>query len=284
MGVINIICVLIKFVKYKNVDLKAWDICVKNSINKDVTALSGYLDIACKKWDALILDDYKAVMPLPRINSVLFNNYATNFLVPQLGVFGNGINYNVFSDFIKLFKSKSHKINYNLNKYNYYNQFTNALPKSIGYEFDVYSKENIYLSSKYFIEKRISNNEIIRFVENAKLISNISMLNFDADMMRQILAYSIRNGIGYMYAAYDRCNNIVGVAFFVKSFSKDKLIFAAIKEKNIIKEVFEFLLNNHLKICRHSISIDLGFSDTYFANVFRCLNVKPYFTYLINKN
>ena len=275
---------MIKLVKYKNVDLKAWDTCVKKSINKDVTALSGYLDIACKKWDALVLDNYEAVMPLPRVNSILFNNYSTNFLVPQLGVYGNAITYNVFYDFVKLFKSKSYSIDYKFNKYNYYNELDDKFEKKKAYEFDVYSKDNISINSKYYNEKRISNNEILKFIETNKVISNISMSSFDADMMRQILAYAIRRGIAYSYTAYDERNNLVGFAFFLKSFTKDKLIFTAIKEKNRINEVFEFLLNNHLKVCRRNISIDLGYSDTYFDNVFNLFNVKQYIVPAINKN
>jgi len=275
---------LIKLVKYKNVDLKAWDICIKKSINKDVTALSGYLDVSCKKWDALILDDYKAVMPLPRINSILFKNYSTNFLVPQLGVYGNGINHKVFSDFVKVFKSKSYSIDYKINKYNYYKELDHEFKKKEAFEFDVYSKNNIIINSKNYNEKRISNNEIVKFIENNKIVSNISMADFNADMMRQILAYTIRSGIAYQYTAYNKQNNIVGFALFVKSFTKDKLIFTAIKEKSKINEIFEFLLNNHLKVCRQNISIDLGYSDTCFKNVFNLFNIKQYIVSVINKN
>ena len=275
---------MIKYIKYKNIDTEAWDKCIKASINKDVTALSGYLDIACKKWDALILDDYKAVMPLPRTNSILFNNYYTNFLAPQLGVYGNGITYNVFFNFVKMLKNKSYGVNYKFNKYNYYEEFDIKLEQKIAYEFDVYSKNNIFINSKYYNRKRISNNEIVKFIKSNNIIANVNMNNFEADLLKPVLAYALRRGIAYSYTAYDKHNNLVGFAFFIKSFTKDKLIFTAIKEKNRINEVFEFLLNNHLKVCRRNIGIDLGYSDTYFENLFKLFNAKRYIVYAINKN
>ena len=274
---------MIKLVKYKNVNLKAWDTCVKTAINKDTTALSGYLDIVYKKWDALILDNYKAVMPIPRTNCLLFKNYSTNFLTPQLGIYGNGINFNIFSDFVKSFKSNSYRINYVFNKYNFYNKSNIELNKKEAYEFDIYSKNNISINSKYYNNKHISNNDIIRFVDNNKIISNINMIDFNTDLMRQILAYTFRHGLSYSYTAYDKKNNLIGYALFIKSFTKDKLIFTAIKEKIKINEVFEFLLNNHIKVCRQNISIDLGYSDTYFDNIFNFLNVKKYTTHYINE-
>jgi hypothetical protein len=268
---------LIKFVKYKNVDLKKWDSCVRKSINKDVTALSGYLDIACKKWDALILDDYKAVMPLPKNRRIFFNNYSTNFLVPQLGIYGNNISLDTLSGFLKQLKRKSYSLDYKLNKYNYKNKLEQKLKRTTAYEFDIYSKENIQISKKYYCKNRISNNEIIKFIENNTIISNINISDFNPDIFRKILAYTIRRGIAYYYTAYDNRNNIIGFAFFIKSFSKDKLIFTAIREKNTISEIFKFLLNCHLIQCRQNISIDLGYSSTYFNKLFNLSNAKPYF-------
>ena len=267
---------MIKYIKYKNIDTDAWDVCIKKSINKDVTALSGYLDIACKKWDALVLGNYDVVMPLPRLNNRLFNNYYTNFLVPQLGIYGDKLNNKILSEFLTAYENKTHKSDYTLNKYNFSIYDGNKFNKKQAFEFDVYTKNNIELNLNYHIEKNISNNEIINFIEKNTIISNINNSDFNINLFRQTLAYTKRNGIAYTYAVYNKHNNIVGFSFFVKSFSKDKLLYSVVKEKSIINEVFNFMLNNHIKNCRHNIGIDLGYSNTYFKNIFDSFNAKQY--------
>ena len=54
----------INYVPYKNIDKAKWDYCVNNSINKLIYVESIYLDKVSENWDAIILNDYEAVMPL----------------------------------------------------------------------------------------------------------------------------------------------------------------------------------------------------------------------------
>ena len=56
---------MIKFVQHKNVDTDKWDECIKKSVNSLPYAFSWYLDIVVEHWDALVLNDYEAVFPLP---------------------------------------------------------------------------------------------------------------------------------------------------------------------------------------------------------------------------
>jgi len=53
------------YIKHEHIDKKEWDLCINNAINKLVYAESVYLDKMCGNWDAIILNDYEAVMPLP---------------------------------------------------------------------------------------------------------------------------------------------------------------------------------------------------------------------------
>ncbi len=54
----------IEYIPYKNIDKEKWDACIKNAINGLIYAQSFYLDNMSENWDALILNDYEAVMPL----------------------------------------------------------------------------------------------------------------------------------------------------------------------------------------------------------------------------
>jgi len=67
----------LQYISHNDIDFKKWDEVVKNSESGLIYSLSFYLDVVThKSWDALILDDYRAVVALP-INRKLFG-------IPQL--------------------------------------------------------------------------------------------------------------------------------------------------------------------------------------------------------
>ena len=51
--------------KGEELDLDKYNSCIENSIQSRVYAFSWYLDIVSDNWDALVLNDYEAVMPIP---------------------------------------------------------------------------------------------------------------------------------------------------------------------------------------------------------------------------
>jgi hypothetical protein len=55
----------IKYLTYQEIDKKKWDECIVNAANTLIYAYSFYLDnCTAQSWDALVLNDYDAVMPL----------------------------------------------------------------------------------------------------------------------------------------------------------------------------------------------------------------------------
>lgn len=70
-------------------DIDKYDACVASSIHSSLYAFSWYLDLVSDQWSALILDDYKATMPLPW-NSKLGLKYITQpFFCQQLGIYSS---------------------------------------------------------------------------------------------------------------------------------------------------------------------------------------------------
>lgn len=53
------------YLPYEKIDKLKWDHCLQNSVNKLIYAESVYLDKMSTQWDAIILDNYDAIMPLP---------------------------------------------------------------------------------------------------------------------------------------------------------------------------------------------------------------------------
>ncbi len=80
---------MLEHVSYPDIDKTAYDSCVKASEHFRTYALSWYLDATAQEWDVLVLDDYRAVMPLPRRKKWGLTYVYTPPLVQQLGVFSS---------------------------------------------------------------------------------------------------------------------------------------------------------------------------------------------------
>ncbi|MGI8893369.1 MAG: GNAT family N-acetyltransferase [Bacteroidia bacterium] len=92
---------MIKFVPHNEINKHAWEECINNSINALIYANSWYLDIVCPNWNAVIVDDYKAVFPLPSRTKLGIKYIYPPFFVQQLGLFFTEEKYNT-ENFIKL--------------------------------------------------------------------------------------------------------------------------------------------------------------------------------------
>ena len=108
----------IKYLTNKEIDLAKWDACIKNAPNGLIYAYSFYLSHMAKNWDALVLNDYEAVMPLTWNKKYgLYYLYQPEFAA-SLGVFGKIINERLVKNFIDEIPSKFRLIEISLNHQN----------------------------------------------------------------------------------------------------------------------------------------------------------------------
>jgi hypothetical protein len=79
----------ISYVKHKDIDKEKWNACIDSAPNGLIYAYSFYLDIMSENWDALIMNDYEAVMPLTwnKKFGILYLHQPA--FTQQLGIFGN---------------------------------------------------------------------------------------------------------------------------------------------------------------------------------------------------
>ena len=54
----------IQYLSYQEIDFTKWDFCIARSANKLIYVESKYLNQIASNWDAIVLNDYDAVMPL----------------------------------------------------------------------------------------------------------------------------------------------------------------------------------------------------------------------------
>jgi len=105
----------IQYLSYKEIDKQKWDACIEQASNGLIYPYSFYLDAMAKHWDALVLNDYEAVMPLTWNRKYSFYYLYQPAFTASLGVFGNNLNKELIDDFIRSIPSKFKLIEISLN-------------------------------------------------------------------------------------------------------------------------------------------------------------------------
>lgn len=110
---------MIYYVKRLDLAVEKYDACIEKSVNSRIYAFSWYLDIVADNWDALILNDYEAVMPLPWRRKYFIKYVYPPAWTQQLGIFSSEeIPPHLVSDFIKAIPKKFKKITIQFNSGN----------------------------------------------------------------------------------------------------------------------------------------------------------------------
>lgn len=105
----------IEYLSNKEIDKTKWDACIKQAPNGLIYAYSFYLDAMAKHWDALVLNDYRAVMPLTWNKKYGFYYLYQPAFTASLGVFGKNLNKELIDDFTRSIPSKFKLIEISLN-------------------------------------------------------------------------------------------------------------------------------------------------------------------------
>ena len=108
----------IKYLQYKEIDKAKWDACISNASNGLIYGYSFYLDCMAKQWDALVLNDYEAVIPLTWNKKYGFYYLYQPAFTASLGVFGKNLTKEIIDDFVSMLPSKFKLVEISLNSGN----------------------------------------------------------------------------------------------------------------------------------------------------------------------
>jgi hypothetical protein len=108
----------IHYFPYKQIDKHKWDSCIDTAGNGLIYGYSFYLDHMAKQWDALVLNDYEAVMPLTWNKKYGIAYLYQPFLAAQLGVFGKNISPDLLEAFLHAIPSRFRYWDFYLNHKN----------------------------------------------------------------------------------------------------------------------------------------------------------------------
>ncbi len=85
---------MIQLLSSSSIDASRWDYLVSSSSNGRFYALSSYLSSMCERWSGIVLDDYKAVIPLPWKKKWGIRYVYTPPFMQQLGLIGDASAFN----------------------------------------------------------------------------------------------------------------------------------------------------------------------------------------------
>lgn len=110
---------MIKYLLHNEIDFFKYDKCIEESSNSRVYAFSWYLNCVTDNWDALVLNDYQAVMPLPKRKKYGINYIYQATWIQQLGIFSEvKIDENLILNFILKIPKKIILVDYIFNSKN----------------------------------------------------------------------------------------------------------------------------------------------------------------------
>jgi hypothetical protein len=174
----------IRFLKRKEIDLHQWDQAITSAINSLPYAFSWYLDSVAENWDALVMDDYKAIMPLVWMRKFGIKCLYQPYYCQQLGVFSNAIlPGDILNEFIRTTTGRFYYININLNP--------NAGSLENGYKLKRKKNLLLDLSLSYpQLRKKYAGNHLRNVLKGEKsgllLSENISLKKFQEFYLKNV--------------------------------------------------------------------------------------------------
>jgi hypothetical protein len=225
------------------IDKVQWDDCISQAVNGNLNATSWYLDIVSPGWCALVEDDYQRVFPLPVESKGGFRYIRQPFFTQQLGLF-----YRTFSDekyipeFIAAIPSTYKLIDYNLNTSNRISP-SEHVSDLVNIELELFNDYKT-IASKYQnnlqrnlrkavlngfrLEKQVPIDDIINLFRANKGLELTHLSDSQYNLMRQIAETSIQKGIGEIWGAYDKNNELIAGILWVTSHQKSIFLFSAL--------------------------------------------------------
>ena len=224
---------MIVHLRQKEIDKNQWDNCIHHSINRMPYAFSWWLDAVCPGWEALIEDDYRAVMPLTGNSKLGIHYLYQPFFTQQLGVFSSDV---LQTGEINLFLAAIPS------SYPYIDIYLNIGNRPTDPSFKYISRRNctldlsrayIQIATSYHrncrrnIQKAIHAGLTVKRGPAPSVFTHFVRRHLDRQLkhtgkafyptLRQITQTSIQNGTGEILGVYEPGGEMVATGWFVQA-------------------------------------------------------------------
>jgi len=288
----------IDYVKRESIDIAKWDHCIDKAHNGLIYAYSVYLDNMAKQWDALILNDYEAVMPMTWNKKWGIKYLYQPALTPQLGIFSStNISEKIIGAFMKEinFHFRFAEIFFNYN--NYYPSF------SIHHNFILHLNRPYNELSSYYekdLQKNLKRADRFHFIYtttyNLKKALSLHqeqyknrtpyMLDKDYAHFQKLCFQLIQTKEAMIRAILDEENELLSIALLLQKRNRIYLIESTTTDKGRKMQANHFLLDAIIReFAGKDITLDFVGSDipgiAHFYENFGSGD-QPYFFYRFN--
>lgn len=241
---------IIKHLTHNLIDKEKWDEGINQADNGLVYALSWYLDIVSPKWEALVTEDFKYLMPVPIKRKYKIPYLVQPSLSQQLGIFSSEpITKEIILLFIKKLPSYSYQLSLNF---------------SIKLSLSVQCPNYILSLNKPYEEiiKNFSKNTI-RNIEKAnknklKTIYNIQSENFITfyeehkkikyNCLEELITHGIAHKIINLVGALDDNNNLIAALAYTQFKNRITFLIPASNKEGREKSAMFCIIDDIIKI------------------------------------
>jgi hypothetical protein len=203
----------IRYLKQPQIDKAKWDACIGSATHHLIYSYSWYLDAMTHHWDALVLNDYEAVMPLTWNKKYGFHYLYQPFFTAQLGITSNATEP-LTDAFIKAIPTHFRFIEIALDENNSTIQFDPACRKRINMLLNLNNNyeavHNGYHRLATRMIKRAGNEQLI-IEPNADIKKSISFYEQQYNQQLKIKASEYEKLIA-MFKKASLKNNIISLA------------------------------------------------------------------------
>lgn len=279
---------MVNFLKHNEIDITKWDDTVRRSKAASVFFSTETLDILTSPdtWNALILNDYDAVMPLPSRKKGPLNYIYPPFFLPHLGIFSKiPLTSQIVDDFLKAipkqfviadiilnefnptpaneetFVMTSHQLDLQYSYDNLYSNFSNNTKRNVKYA----EKQNFAL----LINENLINETINLFKNNRGLQKDVNFSKNDYHRLAAATHHLLAKGVCDVYSVIDGdSGKLAAGAFFVKDNSTAWFWFSG--RDNSLSDGFPmfYLINQFIKN-NAGLNLTLDFNGSSNPNIAR---------------
>ncbi|MDP3929826.1 MAG: hypothetical protein Q8R57_12455 [Bacteroidota bacterium] len=293
---------MIRYVSHAEIDQAKWDLCIEQSPNGLVYAYSWYLNIVSPNWDALILDDYLAVMPLTAHRKYFIQYLSQPFFTQQLGVFAKqAISQEILQNFLQAIPSKFRFIDIQLNEQN---QLLNPKIKvrkrrnyvldlakpydKIAKDYNTQNKRNLKRAKKFELQiQSISTLETILFYKLHKALTTKGVKEADYARLQLLMDKASEQQKIICKGVFDKSGELLAAGAFLAH--KNRIIFLLGNGSELGKEkgAMTYLMDNIIFLfADHRMILDFEGSEIEgIARFFRSFGAEKrnYYRYKLNR-
>lgn len=253
----------IYYLANKWVNPAKWDKAIFRSFNGNIYGFSWYLDRVVDRWDALIEGDYERVMPLPVRRKYSVDYVYSPFLCQQLGVYSTkSLDAGVVADFLAAIPKKYRLVDYPLNSFNPLPEHFSGARAKPNYQLDLIppyeqlqkgyannTRRNIKKAEKEGIQvfKNISPGAFMSFLREHLKSRDRTLTDVHFTTINKVVTHALAHRIGDIYGGFDKHNQPVAMAFWVRSHQKATYLLATSSPEGLQQSAMFVLIDAFIK-------------------------------------